>query len=120
MDALKCWEEVPVTEATSKILPGTWVFRQKRTPDCEIYKFKARYCVRGDLQEGDFNTFAPTVAWSTVRFFLDTFHNRRHSEFAIAENFEPKTTESDKNTALYATTSLTSESDGLFGSGLLF
>ena len=27
------WEEVDISEATSKILPGTWVFRLKRTPD---------------------------------------------------------------------------------------
>ena len=33
-------------------------------------KFKARYCVRGDLEEGVFDTFAPVVAWSTVRLFL--------------------------------------------------
>ena len=67
---LGCWEEVPRSEAKTKILPGTWAFRQKRTPDGEIYKFKGRYCVRGDLQEGDFDTFAPVVAWSTVRMFL--------------------------------------------------
>ena len=35
-----------------------------------VHKFEARYCVRGDLQEGDFNTYAPIVAWSTVRLFL--------------------------------------------------
>ena len=64
------WVEVPVTQAQTKILPGTWVFRRKRTPDGQIKKYKARYCVRGDLQEGEFETFAPVVAWSTVRFFL--------------------------------------------------
>lgn len=66
----KTWIEVPMSDAKSKILPGTWVFRRKRTPDGTIKKFKARYCVRGDLQEGDFETFAPVVAWSTVRLFL--------------------------------------------------
>jgi hypothetical protein len=64
------WEEVDISTATSKILPGTWVFRRKRNPDGEIVKFKGRYCVRGDMQEGDFDTYAPVVAWSTVRFFL--------------------------------------------------
>ena len=66
------WKEVPMSEAKSKIIPGTWVFRVKRTPSGEIKKYKARYCVRGDLEDeqakGD--TFAPTVAWSTVRLFL--------------------------------------------------
>ena len=66
------WLEVPMSDAKLKIIPGTWVFRVKRTPSGEIKKFKARYCVRGDLEETyeDEDTFAPTVAWSTVRLFL--------------------------------------------------
>ncbi|CAJ1947016.1 unnamed protein product [Cylindrotheca closterium] len=66
------WIEVPMLKAKTKIIPGTWVFRVKRNPSGEMTKFKARYCVRGDLEEMDVgkNTFAPTVAWSTVRLFL--------------------------------------------------
>ncbi|CAJ1937225.1 unnamed protein product [Cylindrotheca closterium] len=66
------WIEVPMSKAKTKIIPGTWVFRVKRNPSGEMTKFKARYCVRGDLEEMDVdeNTFAPTVAWSTVRLFL--------------------------------------------------
>lgn len=64
------WKEVPITDAKTRILPGTWVFRRKRTPDGAISKYKARYCVRGDLQETIEETFAPVVAWSTVRLFL--------------------------------------------------
>jgi hypothetical protein len=64
------WDEVPITDAKTKIIPGTWVFRRKRTPDGEIRKYKARYCCRGDLEEGDFETYAPVVAWSSVRLFL--------------------------------------------------
>ena len=61
------WEEVPMSDAKSKIIPGTWVFRVKRDPMGEIKKFKARYCVRGDLEEDDDeDNFAPVVAWSTV------------------------------------------------------
>ena len=56
--------------ATSKILPGTWVFRIKRAPDGTIIKFKARYCVRGDLQTEQHETYAPVVGWSTIRLFL--------------------------------------------------
>lgn len=70
LESIDCWEEVPMSEATTKILPGTWAFRRKRTPDGEVKKWKGRYCVRGDLQEGDFETFAPVVAWATVRLFL--------------------------------------------------
>jgi hypothetical protein len=64
------WREVDIGEATTKILPGTWVFRRKRSPDGEITKYKARYCVRGDLEEGEPETYAPVVAWSSVRLFL--------------------------------------------------
>jgi hypothetical protein len=64
------WDEVDISDAQTKILPGTWVLRRKRTPDGEVRKYKARYCCRGDLEEGDFDTFAPVVAWSSVRLFL--------------------------------------------------
>ena len=40
------WVEVPINQAQSKILPGTWIFRRKRTPDGQIKKYKACYCVR--------------------------------------------------------------------------
>ena len=55
------------------ILKGTWAFKLKRLPDGSPHKFKARYCVRGDLQrEGIdyFDTYAPVVQWSTVRLLL--------------------------------------------------
>ena len=39
------WKEVPITEAKTQILPGTWVFGRKRTPDGTISKYKARYSV---------------------------------------------------------------------------
>ena len=70
MESESCWTEVPISDATTKILPGTWTFRRKRNPDGEVQKFKGRYCVRGDLQEGQFETYAPVVAWATVRLFL--------------------------------------------------
>ena len=70
LESLKCWEEVPMSKATTKVLPGTWVFRVKRAPDGTFKKFKARYCIRGDLQEGEFDTYAPVVSFSSVRLFL--------------------------------------------------
>ena len=70
LEAKGTWEEVPKSEAKGRILPGTWVFRRKRKPDGMIKKLKARYCVRGDLQEGVFETFAPVIAWSTIRMLL--------------------------------------------------
>ena len=47
------WEEVPKSDATSPPIPGTWVFRIKRTPDGRIKKYKARYCCRGDLESDE-------------------------------------------------------------------
>lgn len=55
------------------VLKGTWAFKLKRLPDGTPLKFKARYCVRGDLQKEGvdyFETYAPVVQWSTVRLLL--------------------------------------------------
>ena len=70
LEKLGCWEEVTMSKASTKILPGTWVFRVKRAPDGTFKKWKARYCIRGDLQEGEFDTYAPVVQFSSVRLFL--------------------------------------------------
>ena len=70
LEKLNCWKEIKLEEATSKVLPGTWVFKVKRAPDGSFRKFKARYCIRGDLQEGEFNTYAPVVSFSSIRLFL--------------------------------------------------
>ena len=70
LERLDCWEEIPIDKAITKVLPGTWVFKVKRAPDGTFKKFKARYCIRGDLQEGDFETYAPVVQFSSVRLFL--------------------------------------------------
>jgi transposase InsO family protein len=64
------WTEVDASEATSRILPSQWVFRRKRTPDGNVKSHKGRCVARGDLEQGVFETFAPVVAWSTVRLFL--------------------------------------------------
>ena len=64
------WEEVPIDQTQSTILPGTWVFRRKRAPTGHVIKHKARYCVRGDMQEVLDDTFAPVMALSTIRMVL--------------------------------------------------
>jgi hypothetical protein len=63
LERMGTWVEVPITDATTKILPVPWAYRCKRSPDREIEKYKARYCVHGDLQEGIFNTYSPLVSW---------------------------------------------------------
>lgn len=70
LEAHGTWVLDEMSNATSRILPGTWVFKLKRDPDGNPTKFKARYCVRGDLQEGSDDTYAPVTAWPSVRVFL--------------------------------------------------
>ena len=61
-----------MANVTGKIIPCTWVFSIKRRPDGSIKKFKARLCLRGDLQKGEFETYAPVASFSTIRIFLIT------------------------------------------------
>jgi hypothetical protein len=64
------WTEVDISDATSRVLPSQWVFKRKRTPDGNIKSYKGRTVAKRDLEEGGFDTYAPVVAWSSVRFFL--------------------------------------------------
>ena len=65
------WTEDDRKNATTKIIPGTWVFKIKRSPDGTFKKAKARWCLRGDLQEDSGrDNFSPVAPWSTVRLFL--------------------------------------------------
>ena len=57
----------------ANVIPSTWAFRIKRLPDSTIYKWKARFCMRGDKQVDGvdvFETYAPVVSWSVVRSML--------------------------------------------------
>ena len=66
-----CWEYVP--NPGKNVLPSTWAFKIKRYPDGRVKKFKARFCARGDRQQGGidyFETWAPVVQWSTVRIVM--------------------------------------------------
>ena len=57
----------------TNVLPGTWSFKGKRYPDGCIRQYKDCYCVRGDRQLPGidfFDTYAPVVAWSTIRLML--------------------------------------------------
>ena len=46
----------------------------RKKPDWTIRKFKARYCVRGDIQKRlspkPLNSYSPVVQWATVRLML--------------------------------------------------
>ena len=69
---MKTWILVD-REPHMKVLKGTWAFKLKRTPDGVAYRYRSRFCVRGDQQEygvNYFETFAPVVQWSTIRLLL--------------------------------------------------
>ena len=78
VDALtkrETWELVPRSSIRdSSVIPGTWAFRCKRRPDGSFRKFKARYCVRGDIEKRQAtevaDTYSPVVQWGTVRLML--------------------------------------------------
>ena len=61
-EAINSWDEVNILDTKLKIIPGTWVFRVKWTPDGEIKKQKARFCCQGNLREDTFKTFTPVVS----------------------------------------------------------
>jgi hypothetical protein len=55
------------------VLPGIWVCKVKRDEDGKITRYKARWCVRGDLQKIDLaydKTFAAVVKTSSWRLIL--------------------------------------------------
>ena len=76
LEKRKTWDVIQLSEVPpgTKIIPGTWAFKCKRRPDGTFRKFKARFCVRGDIQkrvsDEPMNTYAPVVQWSTVRLML--------------------------------------------------
>jgi hypothetical protein len=43
LEGKETWDEVPLSTATLKVIPGTWVYRRKRSPDGTITKWKARW-----------------------------------------------------------------------------
>src|SRR5204863_8455012 len=63
-------QSVPLS-AKAQILPLLWVFTYKFDTDGYLVKFKARICVRGDLQRpDDQTTYAATLAARTFRALM--------------------------------------------------
>jgi hypothetical protein len=46
----KTWTPIPRADA-SRVIKTTWIFKLKRLPNGTPLKFKARLCVRSDLQK---------------------------------------------------------------------
>ena len=67
------WEVVNINSPRIlglQVVPSTWTMRVKRAPDGTIRKYKARFCIRGDLQDSSENTYSPVASLCTVRLFL--------------------------------------------------
>lgn len=65
------WKVVPrATAEPHQVLPLTWVFKYKFDTDGYLTKYKARLCVRGDLQTTDEETYAATLAARTFRALM--------------------------------------------------
>jgi hypothetical protein len=63
--------DVPKTkELATQTLPLLWVFKYKFDTNGFLTKFKARLCVRGDLQTADQDTYAATLAARTFRALM--------------------------------------------------
>ena len=79
LDKRNTWTSIPRSSIGKEypkgpVLPSTWALKIKRKVDFSFRKFKARFCVRGDVQKRvtsePMNTYAPVVQWSTVRLML--------------------------------------------------
>jgi hypothetical protein len=67
-----CFDITEMTDATADadVVPLMWVFTYKFDEDGYLYKFKARLCVRGDLQAQYGDTYAATLAARTFRALI--------------------------------------------------
>ena len=62
---------VPRAGITVKIIPLTWVFTYKLDSDGYLLRYKARICIRGDLQPvTEQDTYAATLAIKIFRFLM--------------------------------------------------
>ena len=56
--------------AETQPIPLIWVFKYKFDSDGFLIKFKARLCVRGDLQHTEEDTYAATLTARTFRALM--------------------------------------------------
>jgi hypothetical protein len=68
---MKILEIIERSKATTRPLPLTWVFIYKFDKQGFLRKFKARICVRGDLQPlSEKETYAATLAGRSFRMLM--------------------------------------------------
>jgi hypothetical protein len=64
------FEEVSTGDKAKEALPLTWVFKYKFDEGGYLSKFKARVCVRGDLQMTEKETYSATLAAASFRLLM--------------------------------------------------
>ena len=76
LEEMETWKIVPRGQLAhnASVIPGTWAMRIKRKPDGSLSKFKARFCVRGDMMQQGLHfsdsSYSPVVGWPTIRSTL--------------------------------------------------
>lgn len=71
LEAKHTWEEVDTPQDGSSVIPLKWVWTHKLDTDNNLKRFKARICVRGDLQpDVDEDLYASAGAYRTFRILM--------------------------------------------------
>ncbi len=75
LEAMEVFHYHPMTDLPPKarLLSSIWSYRQKRRPNGELLKYKARLCVDGSQQHHGqeyWDTYAPVVSWPATRLTL--------------------------------------------------
>ena len=97
LERKKTWEWIEVRDIKQKdqTLPLKWVFAYKFDPDGYLITFKARICVRGDLQYTEQETYAATLAAKAFRTMMaiaaawDMDLQQRDAKNAFANTDQP-------------------------------
>ena len=73
LESHQVWDVIDISQPRNQdlqVVPSTWTLRVKQAPDGSIRKLKARFCMRGDLQETSESSYSPVASLCTVRLFL--------------------------------------------------
>ena len=69
-----------------QIVKSTWAFKRKRRPNDEIYKLKARFVVRGDLQRLNAQARQHLLARRRLEHRTSPLHSNRRPRFEKSNN----------------------------------
>jgi hypothetical protein len=69
LEQRSCWRQIPITQATTGLIPLKWHFQYRTDADGYLIRCRSRIVVRGDLQEDETitSTYAATLAARSFR-----------------------------------------------------